>query len=117
MYSQSLQLPHCGVNEYIRSRKAIEIRKNRNSSRNNDKNGGGSSSSSSSDDIICYQESLERVMCTTTIQLCPCPWDHYHAIGVAMGKSILLYCNDDFNDSKESRNCVSILAESNGYSV
>ena len=141
LLTQDASLPHCGLQDYIR----IQTVKSHHSSNipmattcEGDSCNSHSSSErmtipfqSSSTALTCYLEGGDRQMCTVSFLVCPCVGGyHEHFTGIPS-----LLCNmGDFNsidtttaavtatatvmgDGQQLDHCVSLLAESNGYSL
>jgi hypothetical protein len=76
----------------------------------------GDSCPSSPSNRECYQEAGDRRMCTVSFTSCPCEGQYHQR---DMGIPSLLCNVDDEGGTghRDTTRCVTLLAESNGYSI
>ena len=123
LLTQDASLPHCGLQDYLRMY-AAKSHTSSNVPMTTSCEGDSCVSSSetsvkSSSKLICYLEGGDRQMCTVSFLACPCVGGyHERYTGIPS-----LLCNMDDTNSMDAavmwggQKCLSLLAESNGYSL
>ena len=135
LLTQDASLPHCGLQDYIRMDAAkphissslpimttCEGDSCFSPSERSETSVISSSLASPSPELTCYLEGGDRQMCTVSFIVCPCIGGyHKRFTGIPS-----LLCNMDDSNSiddatmsgrQQSDHCLSLLAESNGYSL
>lgn len=126
-YSYRDSLPHCGMPEFIRAAYTTTHTPHTTQTAKNNRSAYPVDSPTDSERVaapslragqgrqtprkVCYEED-DRVVCTVVYLLCPCAQRLY---GLSLPG---LYCNvEEPSAALANGDCISILAESNGYSI
>lgn len=110
-YSQRESLPHCGMPEYVRA--AASTATSRASPVNDAEP--TVEHSGTPGRKVCYAEG-DRIVCSVAYTVCPCELLHPHHLHGMRYEKVMCNVPEDSALVTDER-CVSLLAESNGYSL